>query len=85
MDGGKEILERYNKSGKGGIPWFAFLDAKGKALATSDSPKGNIGHPYEEHEIEHFVEMLTTSRRHLESADIERIAQSLKAQKKLGK
>jgi thioredoxin-related protein len=83
MDGGKAILERYNVSGKGGIPWFAFLDAKGKALVNSDSPKGNIGHPYQAHEIDHFVKMLSTTRRHLSQADIDRIDQSLKAQKKL--
>lgn len=83
MDGGKEILARYNLSGKGGIPWFAFLDAKGKDLANSDSPKGNIGHPYQDHEIDHFVKMLTTARHHLTQADIDRIGQSLRAQKKL--
>ncbi len=85
MDGGKEILTRYNTTGKGGIPWFAFVDSKGKALATSDAAKGNIGHPYQDHEIEHFVKMLTTTRRHLSMPEIERIDQSLKAQKKLGK
>jgi thioredoxin-related protein len=85
MEGGKDILARYNTSGKGGIPWFAFVDSKGKALATSDSAKGNIGHPYADHEIEHFVKMLSTTKRHLSQTDIERIDQSLKAQKKLGK
>jgi len=82
MDGGKEILERYNTSGKGGIPWFAFVDPKGKALVTSDGPKGNIGFPYEDHEVAHFVKMLDTAKRHLAPSDIERIDQSLKAQKK---
>jgi thiol-disulfide isomerase/thioredoxin len=85
MDGGKEILARYHSSGKGGIPWFAFLDAKGKALVTSDSAKGNIGFPYEEHEVAHFLKMLDTTKRHLSPSDIERIGQSLKAQKKAGK
>ena len=85
MDGGKEILARYHTSGKGGIPWFAFLDAKGKALITSDGPKGNIGFPYEEHEVAHFLKMLDTTKRHLSTSDIERIGQSLNAQKKAGK
>lgn len=85
MDGGKEILARYNPTAKGGIPWFAFVDSKGKAIVTSDSPKGNMGHPYQDHEIEHFVKMLNSSKRHLTATDVERIERSLKGQKKLGK
>lgn len=85
MEGGKEVLKRYNAKGEGGIPWFAFLDSKGKALATSDSAKGNIGFPYQEHEIEHFVKMLDTTRRHLSPTDIERIDRSLKGVKNAGK
>jgi len=85
MDGGKEILARYHSSGKGGIPWFAFLDAKGKALVTSDGAKGNIGFPYEEHEVAHFLKMLDTTKRRLSPSDIERIGESLKAKKKAGR
>ena len=33
------------RQSSGGIPWFAILDAQGKALATSDGPGGNIGYP----------------------------------------
>jgi thioredoxin-related protein len=83
MEGGKEILERYRKMDQGGIPWFVFADSTGKALATSDGPKGNIGFPYEEHEIVHFVKMLDTTRRHLSSQDVEGLAKSLRAQKKV--
>jgi thioredoxin-related protein len=85
MDGGKEVLQRYNKTGKGGIPWFAFVDRQGKVLATSDGPKGNIGFPYEEHEIVYFVKMLETTRQHLSPQDIERLEKSLRAQKTPGK
>jgi thioredoxin-related protein len=85
MEGGKAILQRYNTTGRGGIPWFAFVDRQGKALATSDGPKGNIGHPYAEEEVAYFVQMLQTTRRHLSPQDIAQLEQSLKAQKKLGK
>jgi thioredoxin-related protein len=85
MEGGKEILERYNTTGKGGIPWFAFLDAKGKVIVTSDGPKGNIGFPYAEHEVAYFAKMLGTAKRHLSQSDIESIEQSLKAPKKAEK
>lgn len=81
MEGGKAILERYNTKAAGGIPWFVFADAKGKALASSDGPKGNIGHPYEEHEVAHFMEMLKTTKRHLADADLDLIQTSLLAQK----
>src|SRR5947207_978513 len=60
MPGGQEVLARYRKSDKGGIPWFVMLDAKGKALITSDGPQGNIGFPYTEAEIAYFVTMLNT-------------------------
>ena len=45
MTGGKDIQKRYQPATSGGIPWFAILDAQGKALATSDGPRGNIGYP----------------------------------------
>ena len=57
----------------GGIPWMVVLDAAGKALVTSDGPKGNIGCPYEPWEIEHFVSMLDKTRRGLGKDDLERI------------
>jgi thioredoxin-related protein len=85
MEGGKEILEKYRKSDKGGIPWFVFLDKGGKTLATSDGPKGNIGFPYEDHEIVYFVKMLDTTRPHLSQQDIDALEKSLHAEKKATK
>jgi thiol:disulfide interchange protein len=82
MPGGKAILNRYNDKAKG-IPWFAFVDPKGKALATSDDAKGdNIGFPSEPKEIEHFTKMLETTHRKLTKADIEQLAASLRAEAK---
>jgi thiol:disulfide interchange protein len=78
MTGAKEVFARYNpKAGMSGIPWFVFLDAKGKAVATSDGPKGNIGFPYEPHEIVHFVAMLRAARNRLSDDDIETLRRSL--------
>jgi thiol-disulfide isomerase/thioredoxin len=77
MTGAKEVFARYRPKDNGGIPWFVFLDAKGKAVATSDGPKGNIGFPYEPHEITHFVGMLKASRQRLSDTDIETLRQSL--------
>ncbi|HLN33175.1 MAG TPA: thioredoxin family protein [Gemmataceae bacterium] len=82
MDGGKAALTRYNPEAKGGIPWFAFLDSKGKALTTSDGPKGNTGFPSTEEEIGHFLKMLDTTKRHLTKEDLDQLQASLKAESK---
>jgi thioredoxin-related protein len=77
MPGGKEMLSDLRKSNQGGIPWFVMLDAKGKALATSDGEKGNIGYPNNAAEIAHFVSMLQTCKRRLADQDIEVLRKSL--------
>nr|UXE45585.1 thiol:disulfide interchange protein DsbD [uncultured bacterium] len=63
MTGGKELDARFRKGASGGIPWIAFLDAKGNVLATSDGPDGNIGYPAKPDEIAHFANMLAVARR----------------------
>jgi hypothetical protein len=85
MDHGKEVLATYRPGKAGGIPWFVILDAKGKALVTSDGPKGNIGYPAQPHEIEHFLAMLKQTARKLEPAQLDRIEAALrKARADLG-
>jgi thioredoxin-related protein len=81
-EGGKALLKRYNTNGSGGIPWFAFIDGKDKVLAASDGPRGNIGFPYEEAEIEHFLKMLETSKPRLTRKDLEGLHAALKAERK---
>src|SRR5262249_31727112 len=73
MDNGKDVLATYRKGEAGGIPWFVILDGRGKALATSDGPKGNIGYPGELHEIDHFMAMLKQTARKAEPAQLDRI------------
>jgi thioredoxin-related protein len=80
MSGGPEVLKRYNPTAAGGIPWFVFLDATGNAVATSDGPRGNIGYPAKPEEIEHFIAMLKKSKKHLDSAEIEKVESALKAE-----
>jgi thioredoxin-related protein len=85
MTGAKEVFSRFNANTKGGIPWFVFLDAKGKPLATSDDAKGsNIGFPSEPAEIVHFTKMLNMARRKLGSEDVDQLAASLRAESKPG-
>jgi thioredoxin-related protein len=61
MTGGKEVMLKIRGAEAGGIPWFAFLDGQGKALATSDGPEGNVGFPYQPAEVDHFLGMLKQS------------------------
>ena len=76
MIGGRDILRRF-QAAEAGIPWFAFLDDKGKAVATSDGPKGNVGFPAAPHEIAYFRTMLEQSQRKLTSGDIGLLITSL--------
>jgi hypothetical protein len=75
--GAKEIELRYVEKEQG-LPWFAFLDGDGKAIATSLGPKGNIGHPNQPEEVEHFQGMLQKAKRHLTDAEIATLITSLK-------
>jgi thioredoxin-related protein len=77
MGGAAEVFSRYNPSKKGGIPWLVLLDARGKSVATSDGPRGNIGFPSEPHEIDHFVAMLQAARHRLSAQDVARLRQLL--------
>ncbi|MFO0810485.1 MAG: thioredoxin family protein [Gemmataceae bacterium] len=78
MDHGKDVLATYRKGDAGGIPWFVIVDAKGKAVVTSDGPKGNIGYPYEPHEIDQFLVILKQSARKLEPAQMDQIEAALR-------
>jgi thioredoxin-related protein len=80
MTGADEILERYNRSRAGGVPWFVFLDPKGSPVVTSDGPKGNIGYPFAPEEIEHFIGMLKKVHRKIEGSQIESIEKALKSE-----
>jgi thioredoxin-related protein len=77
MTGGKDLYEKYHTGKPGGIPWFVVLEPAGKAVSTSDGPKGNIGFPAESHEIEYFVQMLNETKKRLTEKDVESLKVSL--------
>lgn len=79
MTGAKEVAKRFRPEDKGGIPWFAILDADGKTISTSDGPGGNIGYPAKPEEIAHFVHMLKKSVRQITPAEIAMIEKELAA------
>ena len=75
--GAKEIGKRY--AGKEeGLPWFAFIDPGGQAIVTSTGPKGNVGTPWEPHEVEHFKTMLVKAKKHLSDAQIDALIASIR-------
>ena len=84
MLGGKDALAGDRSAAglepeAGGIPWFLFLDAGGKQLATSESPKGNVGFPYEPHEVDHFMSMLEKASGRFTPAELQSLRESLAA------
>src|SRR5262245_43441800 len=70
MSQGKEVAARLGMPEGSGIPWMVILDSAGDSLITSDGPKGNVGYPFEPHEIEHFIAMLRQTARRLTAEQI---------------
>ena len=78
MVGAAEVEAKYEMPKDSGIPWFLILDpTTGKTLATSTGPKGNIGYPGEDEEIQHFLGMLEKTSKNMTPADIEKLKASL--------
>jgi hypothetical protein len=78
MTGAQEVFQRLG-GGSGGIPWYAILAPDGTVRATSTLfGGGNIGFPYEPHEIGAFIEMLGRTRTRLTDGDLVRLSQSLR-------
>jgi hypothetical protein len=78
MTGGRELALRLRGSERGGIPWMTILDEKGEKLITSDGPKGNIGYPFEPHEIDYFLVMLKQTGQHMSSERLAEVERALR-------
>lgn len=57
--GGEEMYKKYGADR--GVPAFTVLDADAKVLADSGDGDKNVGFPYEDKEIEHYVKVLRTA------------------------
>ena len=77
MTGGKEFAAKIREGKQGGIPWFAYLDADGKTLATSDGPDGNVGFPVQPNEIAHWLDMFKETAKKITSMELGTIKQEL--------
>lgn len=72
MAGGKDIWKRFCQK-PSGIPWFGFLDSKGKVIVDCVAPNGAIGFPTEPGEIQYFVSMVPKARRSIPDAEVQRL------------
>ncbi len=77
MTHGAEVAKRFQPEANSGDPWMVILDPTGKVLISSVGPKGNIGYPSEPHEIDHFLSMLTATRKRLSDSDLDLIRKDL--------
>ncbi len=75
--GGKDALSRYNSNTDSGIPWFVILTPDGKPVITSDGPKGNVGFPATDPEIDHFIAMMKKSTRTMSATEIDTLKATL--------
>jgi len=84
--GGSELVKRVG--GDNGLPFFAFLASDGSLIVNSIVPPqngkkgGNIGHPYEPHEVDWFMVMLSKAAPAMSPDEKAVIEKYLRAQKK---
>jgi hypothetical protein len=84
--GGEDLLVRVGGKEQG-VPFFAFLDSTGEVIGNSIAPAaegrkaGNIGHPYEPHEVDWFMVLLGKAAPRMTASEREAIEKRLRAQK----
>jgi len=80
--GGAAVLRKFGGEGQG-LPFFAFLDAKGELIVNPRRDGAdNIGHPFQPEEVAWFMKMLQKAAPSMTAADAKTIADWLKNQKR---
>lgn len=74
--GADALLEKFG--GPGGLPYSAFLDAKGGLIINSKLDGNNIGFPGEPKEIDHFIVMIKKAAPNISPDDVKAIETALK-------
>ena len=77
MDQGAEVAKRYQPGDAQGVPWMVILNGEGEVVSTSVAKDGNIGCPSKPEEIDHFISMLTSTKKRLTDSDLDAIRQDL--------
>lgn len=75
--GGGELHKKYPKAQSEGVPWFVIHDGGGAELADSNGPKGNIGCPNTDEEIDVFMGILKKVCSTLKDEDLAALKKSL--------
>ncbi len=78
--GADELLKKLG--GPSGLPFSAFLDAKGALIVNSKREGQNIGYPAEPQEIDWFVEMMKKAAPKMSADDIKTIETALRSFKR---
>jgi thioredoxin-related protein len=68
--------------GTAGLPYFAFLDAKGRTIANSMLNGNNIGYPGEPAEIDYFVQIMRKAAPKMSDGDLKTIETALRSFKR---
>ena len=68
--------------GPSGLPYSAFLDAKGALIVNSKLQGQNIGYPGEPEEIDWFIQMMKKAAPKMSAADVKTIETALRSFKK---
>jgi len=71
-----------NFGGPAGLPYSAFLDAKGALVVNSKRHGENIGYPAQPEEIGHFLQMMKQAAPKMSEDDLKSIETALKSFKK---
>ena len=77
--GGAQLHAKYPKAQRGGVPWFVIHDGEGAEVADSNGPKGNIGCPNTDEEIDVFMGILKKVCTTLKDDDLAVLKKSLVA------
>jgi thioredoxin-related protein len=79
--GADKLMEQLGGS-EAGLPYSAFLDAKGQMIANSMLHGNNIGYPGEPGEIDYFVQMMKKAAPKMSDADLKIIETALRSFKR---
>ena len=80
--GGDSVMEKVGGKGAG-LPFIAFLDAKGGLIVNAIPPgQRNIGHPFAPEEVGWFMQMLAKAAPRMTAAEKKTIDGGLRSQKK---
>ncbi len=73
----RQLYLKYAKKEEG-VPWFAFLETSGIALANSVGPSGNIGCPESNDEIRFFIDMIKKNTKTITNEQLSQIEDAFK-------